>query len=115
MRLRALLAASAALVLVSANAAVADELEDCLTSRQRDCIVDMVLASARAQPDPMDRIAALSRLAGEAPRGGRVVIADTNNTGRYAEILRCEGAAVTVSPLGFLWCMPAKSVAASKP
>ena len=63
MRLRALLAASAALVLASTNAAVADELEDCLALRQRDCIVDMVLASARAQPDPMDRIAALSRLA----------------------------------------------------
>ena len=65
--------------------------------------------------DEPDRDQAVRELFRVTKPGGRVVIADTNNTGRYAEILRGEGAAVKVSPLGFLWCMPAKSVAASKP
>ncbi|MEQ1946168.1 MAG: class I SAM-dependent methyltransferase [Bryobacteraceae bacterium] len=47
--------------------------------------------------------------------GGRIVIADTHYSSRYADVLREAGAEVTVSPLGFLWCLPAKSVVARKP
>lgn len=63
MRLRALLAASAALVAFAATSAWADDLEDCLAKHQRDCIVEIVLATARAKPDPIDRITALAQLA----------------------------------------------------
>jgi arsenite methyltransferase len=61
-----------------------------------------------------DRDQAVRELYRVTKPGGRIVIADTLHTGRYAEILRSEGAEVSVSPMGFLWCLPAKSVAAKK-
>jgi arsenite methyltransferase len=46
---------------------------------------------------------------------GRLVVFDTAETGYYAEVLRAAGAKeVTLSPWSFLWCLPSRSVRASK-
>jgi arsenite methyltransferase len=48
--------------------------------------------------------------------GGRLLILDVFHVGEYASVLREAGAeGVTVSPHGFLWCLPTKSVMAAKP
>jgi arsenite methyltransferase len=65
--------------------------------------------------DEPDRDQAVRELYRVTKPGGRVVIADTKYTGRYAQILReCGASEIAVTPLGFLWCLPAKSVAARK-
>ena len=47
--------------------------------------------------------------------GGRLAIFDVWHAGDYAEALRAAGAQdVELSPLSFLWCMPARSVTAKK-
>jgi arsenite methyltransferase len=47
--------------------------------------------------------------------GGRLLILDLFHAGEYASVLREAGAQdVTVTPHGFLWCLPTKSVAAKK-
>lgn len=47
--------------------------------------------------------------------GGRILILDILHVGDYAKTLREAGAQdVTVASHGFLWCLPAKSVAATK-
>lgn len=66
--------------------------------------------------DEPDRDAAARELYRVTKPGAYILIADTKYTGRYARILRASGAAdVSVAPLGFLWCLPAKSVLARKP
>ncbi|MEQ1884294.1 MAG: methyltransferase domain-containing protein [Bryobacteraceae bacterium] len=62
-----------------------------------------------------DRDQAVRELLRVTKSSGRIVIADTHYPGRYADILRQARAEVTVSPLGLLWCLPAKSVVARKP
>jgi arsenite methyltransferase len=65
--------------------------------------------------DEPDRDQAVRELLRVAKKGGRVLIADTKYTGRYADILRQAGASeVWVKSVGFLWCRPVKSVAARK-
>ena len=47
--------------------------------------------------------------------GGRLLIYDILHTGAYAQVLRNSGASdVTLSPMGFLWCMPTRSLLARK-
>jgi SAM-dependent methyltransferase len=47
--------------------------------------------------------------------GGRLAIFDTRYTGEYAEVLRSTGARdVELSPVRFLWCLPARTVRATK-
>jgi arsenite methyltransferase len=64
--------------------------------------------------DEPDRDQAVRELYRVTKPGGRIVIADTQYTGRYAQILREAGAEVSVSSLGFLWCLPAKRLVAKK-
>jgi len=65
--------------------------------------------------DEPDRDQAVRELYRVTKPGGRIVIADNKYVGRYAHILReCGATAVNVSALGFLWCLPAKSVSARK-
>jgi ubiquinone/menaquinone biosynthesis C-methylase UbiE len=46
---------------------------------------------------------------------GRLIIFDVLRTGEYANILRAAGAQhVELSPPRFLWCLPARTVMASK-
>jgi arsenite methyltransferase len=47
--------------------------------------------------------------------GGRLAIFDTLHTGEYAAALRAAGAQqVELSPTRFLWCLPARTVTATK-
>ena len=47
--------------------------------------------------------------------GGRLLIFDVLHTASYAGALRAEGAEdVALSPVGFLWCMPTRSLLARK-
>ncbi len=65
--------------------------------------------------DEPDRDQAVRELLRVTKPGGRLMIADTKYTGRYADILRQSGAGeVWVKSVGFLWCLPVKSVAARK-
>jgi SAM-dependent methyltransferase len=66
--------------------------------------------------DEPDRDQAVRELLRVLKPGGRLMIADTKYTGRYADILRQSGAAEVLPPqsVGFLWCRPVKSVAARK-
>jgi SAM-dependent methyltransferase len=65
--------------------------------------------------DEPDRDQAVRQLYRVVKPGGRLLIADTKFTGRYAQILRESGAdEVSVQSRGFLWCVPVKSVTARK-
>jgi ubiquinone/menaquinone biosynthesis C-methylase UbiE len=47
--------------------------------------------------------------------GGRLMIFDILHTGAYAQTLRDAGASdVALSPLGFLWCLPSRSLLVKK-
>jgi hypothetical protein len=47
--------------------------------------------------------------------GGRLLIFDLMHTGAYAQTLAESGARdVTLSPMGFLWCLPSRSLLAKK-
>ena len=48
--------------------------------------------------------------------GGKLVIHDIFKTGEYAEVLRNQGAkSVELSPMSWLWCVPARTVTAHNP
>jgi arsenite methyltransferase len=48
--------------------------------------------------------------------GGKLMIFDIFHTARYAQVLRDAGAAdLTLSGLGFLWCVPSRTLIAKKP
>ena len=66
-------------------------------------------------PDEEDRDRIVRELFRVAKPGGKLLILDTEHTGRYAEILRESGAKdVALSPVSFLWCRPTRSVTARK-
>jgi arsenite methyltransferase len=82
-----------------------------------DNTYDVVLSSTVIHniPDREERAGAVREMWRVLKPGGQLLIFDILHTGKYAQVLRDAGAAdVTVSPLGFLWCVPTKSLLAKK-
>jgi len=62
-----------------------------------------------------ERDAAIAEMARVLKPGGRLALFDIRHTGDYARQLRKLGLAdVKLSPISFLWCMPARTVTARK-
>lgn len=82
-----------------------------------DGFFDAVISSnaLHTLEDDREREQALKEMLRVLKPSGRVVIFDTAETGRYAEVLReCGAQNVTLSAWTFLWCLPSRSVAARK-
>jgi arsenite methyltransferase len=82
-----------------------------------DGFFDAVISSnaLHTLDDDREREQALKEILRVLKPGGRLVIFDTAETGYCAEMLRESGAQdVTLSAWTFLWCLPARSVAARK-
>jgi SAM-dependent methyltransferase len=93
------------------------EQGDARKLRQQDGSFDVVTCvnALHCMDDEPDRDDAVRELYRVTKPGGRILIADTRNVARYAEILKGAGAAdIQISSQGFLWCLPAKSLLARK-
>jgi len=78
---------------------------------------DVVLSSTVIHniPDPDERSTAVHEMWRVLKPGGQLLIFDIRHVPDYAQDLRDAGAQdVTVSPAGFLWCFPTKSLLAKK-
>jgi arsenite methyltransferase len=78
---------------------------------------DVVMSSLAIHniPEADERDQAVREMWRVLKPGGRLLIFDILYTGSYAKVLREAGAAgVTLSALGFLWCMPTRSLLARK-
>lgn len=78
---------------------------------------DVVMSSLAIHniPDSAGREQAVREMWRVLKPGGRLLIFDILYTGAYAKVLRDAGAEdVVLSPLGFMWCMPTRSVMARK-
>ncbi len=79
---------------------------------------DVVVSSLAIHniPDRRERDLAVREMWRVLKPGGKLLIWDIFNTGDYAEVLRKEGASdVSLSPMSFLWCVPSRSLSATKP
>ena len=78
---------------------------------------DVVMSSLAIHnlPEADERDQAIREMWRVLKPGGRLLIFDILHTGAYAQVLREAGAAdVSLSPIGFLWCMPTRSLLARK-
>lgn len=78
---------------------------------------DVVVSSLAIHniPDRQGRDQAVREMWRVLRPGGRLLIFDIFHTGEYAKMLReCGAKDVAVSGLGFLWCVPSRSVMARK-
>ena len=83
----------------------------------QDNSYDVVLSSTVVHniPEREERSQAVREMWRVLKPGGQLLIFDILHVAQYAQTLREAGAAdVTVSPGGFLWCMPTKSLLAKK-
>jgi arsenite methyltransferase len=66
-------------------------------------------------PDRTERDQAIREIWRVLKPGGKLLIFDLFHTAHYAKILREMGAGdVTLSELGWLWCVPSRSLTARK-
>lgn len=79
---------------------------------------DVVVSSLAIHniPDESERHQAIREMWRVLRPGGKLLIFDIFHTGAYAKVLREAGAAeVTLSGMGWLWCVPSRTLTARKP
>ena len=79
---------------------------------------DVVVSSLAIHniPDRKERDQAIREMWRVLKPGGKLLIFDIFHTAQYMKLLQAAGATdVTLSPTGFLWCVPSRSLVARKP